>query len=419
MRSVRADLPRALVCLLLLGLIGLAGCSGNTSIPPPRASGDGADARSAAATRTVERLESALRAHDGTAASALGLGAEKTLLGDAAANVDRLGLADLSLRFVDDRSAVAPNDSSATGAWKGTVEVAYRISGWDSATTTDETTFVFAPGAGGQLVTSIGDDDGRTPLWLTGTVTPLAAGRTLVLTRTGDGARYSRLAQRAVRDVGLVLPRWHGRLVIEVPASQDELDHALGADQQQYADIAAVTASVDGSLVPTAPVHVFLNPQVFDALGPRGAQVVISHESTHVATRATFATMPTWLLEGFADYVALDHAGIPVAVAASQILAGIRRHGPPDHLPTADELAPTAAGLGATYEEAWLATRYVAVLYGEAKLVAFYFVVSGGENLDTAFGRVLGTTQAAFVKSWSADARRLARTLPAAGHVAG
>ena len=35
----------------------------------------------------------------------------------------------------------------------------------------------------------------------------------------------------------------------------------------------------------------------------------MSHEATHVATDATFASMPTWLLEGFADFVALDGRG--------------------------------------------------------------------------------------------------------------
>ena len=44
----------------------------------------------------------------------------------------------------------------------------------------------------------------------------------------------------------------------------------------------------------------------------------MSHESTHVATDAPFATMPTWLLEGFADFVALDHAGVPVEKAAGK-----------------------------------------------------------------------------------------------------
>jgi hypothetical protein len=161
-------------------------------------------------------------------------------------------------------------------------------------------------------------------------------------------------------------------------------------------------------MVPGTPVHVFLNPRVFDTLGPRGAQVVLSHETTHVATGAAFADLPTWLLEGFADYVALAHAGIPVSTAASQILARIRKSGPPDHLPTAAELDPTATGLGATYEEAWLATRFIAQEYGEAKLVEFYRKVGAGEKVEQAFRRNLGTSETAFVAKWRADLRDLA-----------
>jgi hypothetical protein len=219
------------------------------------------------------------------------------------------------------------------------------------------------------------------------------------------------LARQALDDVGKVLPGWRGKLVMEVPGSEDQLEQALGAPAGRYANIAAVTTSVDGSLVPGSPVHVFLNPKVFDGLGPRGAQVVVSHESTHVATDATFAEMPTWLLEGFADYVALAHARIPVATAASQILARIRKDGPPDHLPTATELDPAAPGLGATYEEAWLAARFIAQEYGEARLVTFYRKVSGGEAVERAFKGTLGTTEDAFVARWRADLRDLAATV--------
>ncbi|MCZ4499602.1 MAG: hypothetical protein JWQ74_2155 [Marmoricola sp.] len=315
------------------------------------------------------------------------------------------------MRLVEDRSSTVPAGGTdyGPGAWIGTVDISYRIAGWDPGPTKVETTVVFAPGPGGQLVAAIGDQEGRTPLWLTGPVTVLERGRTLVIARKAGTARYSRLAQRAVLDVGKVLPAWKGRLVIEVPASQDELDEVLGVTPNQYANIAAVTASVDGSMLRSAPVHVFLNPGVFDPLGPRGAQVVISHESTHVATEATFARMPTWLLEGFADYVALAHAGIPVGTAASQIIARIKKEGPPSHLPTADDLDPTASGLGATYEEAWLATRFVAREYGEAKLVSFYDAVDAGRTEAQAFARVLGTTEAAFTRAWRADLRALSR----------
>src|SRR3546814_6597486 len=73
-----------------------------------------------------------------------------------------------------------------------------------------------------------------------------------------------------------------------------------------YANIAAVTTTVDGSLSPSAPVHVFVNPQMWAGLKPQGAQVVMSHEAVHVVTGAAITSgVPLWLLEGFADYVAL------------------------------------------------------------------------------------------------------------------
>jgi hypothetical protein len=270
-----------------------------------------------------------------------------------------------------------------------------------------ETRFVFT--AGGDQVAAVGGGDDRTPLWLTGPIVRMAAGRALVIAVGSQGPRDLALARQALVDVSKVLPGWHGRLVIEAPATEEQLNQALAAPDGRYANIAAVTTSVDGSLVPGAPVHVFLNPAVFDGLGPRGAQVVVSHESTHVATDATFSTdVPTWLLEGFADYVALAHAGIPVATAASQILARIRKDGPPEHLPTAAELDPSATGLGATYEEAWLATRFIAQQYGEDKLVTLYRRVNAGLSVGDGFRRVLGTTEAAFVERWRADLRRLA-----------
>jgi hypothetical protein len=398
-----------LVVVLGVTLV-LSGCSGNETVAPPRPVGDSSDARAVAAQHTLTELVAALDAHDARDASALATAGARPTVAALVANVTTLDLSDLSMRLVDDETALSASDRDRYGedAWAGTVELAYRVTGWDENPSRLETRFVFEISGHRALVAGVGGGDDRTPLWTTGPVTTLVAGRALVITTGQNGERYRDLARQALVDVGKVLPAWHGRLVVEAPATQEQLDQALAAPADQYANIAAVTTTVDGSLAPGSPVHVFLNPTVFDPLGPRGAQVVLSHETTHVATDATFAQVPTWLLEGFADYVALAHAGIPVGTAASQILARIRKDGPPDHLPSAAELDPRASGLGATYEEAWLATRFIAREYGEDKLIAFYRHVSAGEAIGAAFRGLLGTTEEAFVARWRADLRDLA-----------
>jgi hypothetical protein len=230
---------------------------------------------------------------------------------------------------------------------------------------------------------------------------------TLVLTSARDRLASSyRQAKQAVADDHRVLPRWRGSLVLEAPTSQAELDHVLGAEPSTYAAIAAVTTTVDGSASATAPVRVFVNPAVFDELGPRGSQVVISHEATHVAVGAATSTLPLWLLEGFADYVALAHVDLPVATTASQILAQVARRGPPRQLPDSADFDSANPRLGAVYESAWLACRLLAQDYGEAALIRFYRQADRDSSVDPAFA-ALGTTQPDFTRAWRDSLRDL------------
>jgi hypothetical protein len=133
----------------------------------------------------------------------------------------------------------------------------------------------------------------------------------------------------------------------------------------------------------------------------------MSHEATHVAVDAATSTMPTWLLEGFADYVALARSDLPVAVTASQILAKVRQEGPPRTLPGVDDFDPANKLLGTSYEAAWLACRLLAEQYGEKRLVAFYDAVDAGAAPERAFVD-LGTTEEAFTQRWRGYLRELA-----------
>jgi hypothetical protein len=197
-----------------------------------------------------------------------------------------------------------------------------------------------------------------------------------------------------------VLPDWRPRLVVEVPASAAALDRTLAAEPGRYANIAAVTTTVDGSVTPEAPAHVFVNPDVFDRLEPQGAQVVMSHEAVHVATRAATSDVPLWLLEGFADYVALRDVDLPLTTTAGQIIEQVRRDGPPAHLPGGAEFDTSTTELGAAYESAWLACRLMVRLGGERALVRLYRLVDAGRGLPSALRATFGLTLGGLTRAW-------------------
>jgi hypothetical protein len=152
-------------------------------------------------------------------------------------------------------------------------------------------------------------------------------------------------------------------------------------------------------------VHVFVNPDVFDRLQPTGARVVLGHEAVHVATDAARSDLVPWLLEGFADYVALRDVDLPVTTTAAQIIREVRRDGVPDALPGTEEFDTSTRHLGATYEGAWLACVLLADVGGEAALVDLYREVSAGRPLETALQERFGLTEAALTRLWQ---RRLA-----------
>jgi hypothetical protein len=396
--------------VLAVVLVGLTGCDHDESITPPSASKDSTAQHAQEAQQTLEQLARAVTSGSKDAAEATAANGSKDLLGSIYDNAAALHVGDFSLRYVDE---AAPLDDSeraelGPGAWRGTVQLTYRNDGFDRAPARLETAATFVPSGDHVRIASFGGPGERTPLWLVEPLSVVRTPRTLLAVAGTSTGRYPGLVAEAVRQVTRVLPDWKGRLQVEVPESEDELEAALDAQPGEYDNIAAVTTTADGSLAPDAPVRVFVNPQVFDRLKQRGAQVVMSHETTHVATDAPFASMPTWLLEGFADFVALDHAGVPVDRAAGQILPRIRKEGLPDRLPTSQDLDPTANGLGATYEEAWLACRFLAQEYGEDSMVRFYRTVNAGASTQQAFRTVLHTTQRDFVTRWRADLARLA-----------
>ncbi len=358
---------------------------------PPQAS-------PAKAATLLRGLERAVRRGDAAAGRALGFSprADARLTG-IVRNGDALHVADFSLRYVDEAGGVAPD-----GSWAAYVHVTWRFAGFDSRPTSLELRVGFAD-ANGQLgISGVGGGDRRSPLWLRG---PLQVRRTptslvLVQGTAAQADRMSALATTAVPQVRRVLPHWGGHLVVEVPATARGLQQALRADPGQYAGIAAVTTTVDGARSRAAPAHVFVNPQVFWPLKPTGAQVVITHETTHVVASAATSPAPIWLVEGFADYVALSAQHLPLATTAARISALVRRSGPPSQLPGTVEFAAGAKDLEAHYESAWLACRLLADDAGARALVAFYRAVDGGRPVGVELRQHFGFGLATLTQRW-------------------
>ncbi len=354
----------------------------------------------AAATRALRALEEAVVDGDAEAAAALAGSSEQTadLLRAVVANAAALEVVDFALRYIDETSR-----TSSEGQWSAAVDITWRFSGFDRDPVREEVLVGFDATGAGATVTGIGGGDRRTPLWLSAALEVRRDADTLVLVvgSAEEADAFSHRARAAVPAVRAVLPAWPGGLVVEVPAASADLDAMLAAAPGTYADIAAVSTSVDGTVSPSSPTHVFVNPELYGDLGPVGKQVVMTHEATHIATAAPLTSeMPLWLLEGFADYVALRGTDLPMAETAGQVVEQVRSDGVPATLPGSVEFGARATHLGAAYEAAWVACLVVVDVADEAALVRLYDDVRRGTGIDDALRSDVGINEEQLTRAW-------------------
>jgi hypothetical protein len=351
----------------------------------------------ATAASTLDELQQALRRHDTEAAAELGADDAATmLLRSIADSATTLGLSDVTFRYIAENGRVGPD-----GTWTAAVATTWRISGFEQVAARAEVEFAFADD--GSRIRAIGGGTGKTPVWLSGVTTARRTNDAAVLV-VGDVLPIRPLlaqAEEALAVVRRVLGSRADQLVVEVPSSGDALHAALGLAPGTYDAVAAVTTSADGANVPGTPVHIFVNPDVYRGLGPVAAQVVMSHEAVHALSEAPTASgVEPWLLEGFADYVALRDVDLPLSRTAGQIIDEVRADGVPDTLPSRLDLDSQAEHLGAAYEAAWLVCVTLAEHGGEEALVRFYDAVLGGADLETELLERFGWTVAHLTRAW-------------------
>jgi hypothetical protein len=430
--------------------MSLVGCTGDTDSPQADGSdtapvsvgvGVAAHHRQAEIGAVLRAQQHALHRHGHSRAFvstwAAGHPAARRRAVDIVRNLHALRAMVFSLRVVPvDRGDASRLPLSAAGrpTWKAGVDVTWTMPQMRGRRVVSSLTYTFRYGSGRAVVVDVRAAGGsREPIWLAGRLRVRRAGPDVLATAsTGEAA--SSLAHRLLvartdvraffegvsfdgrsRDGRSVVrrgwPHWNGSLTAYLPGTDAEFDAILGAAPHQYDDVAAVTTPVGRSTTRHAPVAIVVNPRIWPHLRPVGAHVVVTHEAVHAATGPVTTELPDWVAEGFADYVAVRSAGVPLDVASEQAIKSVRLHGLPHRLPTVTDFATTGARLERTYELSRLAVTAIARTYGRRHLIAFYddLVAHPGE-LAGAVHRQLGTSVPALTGQW----RRLLVRLPGA-----
>ena len=421
----------------------LAGCSGDptgtarpstTSATSPSATQqpvpDPSDAREDALVALLAARSAAVRGHDRAAFAATladpssGFGLRQLAQYDALAT---LPLGTFPYGTPEPAPALGADRLAQLGpeAWVSRVPGRYSLAGYDTATREFESYFtVVRRGSDWRLAD---DTDGGTQVqaWDLPAFTVLRSPTTLVM-GSGPASRlrpYLALGNLAVSRVDAVWTApWNSRLVLVVPRTAAQMAEQVGQDKDSVAQVAAVTDGPFDARGRAGADRVVVNPAAFATLESRGQQVVVTHEATHVAIRATTdRPVPLWLSEGMADYVGYRDVGATRRQVAAALLTRVRAGTGPKTLPTAGDFDPARTTIAPSYNAAWLAVNRIVDRFGRRALVRYYLAVATtpdgssstapdpDEAAGAAFRTVLGTSEAAFTKEWLAYLRTLAR----------
>lgn len=293
------------------------------------------------------------------------------------------------------------------------VELGYRIQGYDNAPVRVGRTLTLSLDAGGRWYVDAEQpaEKSAEQLWDQGAVSVVRGEHSLVLGAgqpTDTLHTYADLADEAVPAVSAAWGTdWSRHVVVLVPKSLEGMAGLLGSPASSYRGIAAVTTGETGAPASAPADRIIVNPEAYGVLGSVGKQVVLTHETTHVATRAhTGAATPLWLSEGYADYVGYLGSGRSPVQAAPELWQAVTEGRTPQALPEDGDFgfSGDAARLAQAYESGWMACRMVADRWGEVKLREFYEAVGAHRQragaVEGALKDVLGTDLDDFTAQW-------------------
>ena len=238
----------------------------------------------------------------------------------------------------------------------------------------------------------------------------------IVLSHPGSEPMVDRLVREldsSVQAVNAVWPTsWSRRVALMLPDSPGEMRALVGPDFPVESVVAvAVADRVDNKTRTVAGQRVVLSPSGIRALSVASLRIVLRHEITHLAARAdTVDGSPTWLLEGFADYVGYRDSGVTLAEGAPDLAKRVRQGGPPSALPEDRAFRSSGTDLDLAYQQSWSLARYIADRWGEQTLITVYRTLAGAgpvsaTETDAMLRDVLGVDRAALVAGWQSYLR--------------
>ncbi|MEV1048637.1 hypothetical protein [Streptomyces sp. NPDC049916] len=303
------------------------------------------------------------------------------------------------------------------GGWAtAEVELRYRIEGYDSAPVATRRTLELMREGERWYITADRPAKGSAgQLWQQGDVTVVEGAHSIVLGVGRGEEELRRIADTvdlAVPAVSDAWPRpWTRRVVVLVPDTVRGMAGLLGSPEASYRGIAAVTTGEVGGTGerPAIADRVIVNPEAYAGLESFGQRTVLTHETTHVATRTSTSTAtPVWLSEGFADWAAYRGEDRAAETLAPELTTAVRAGEAPQELPADPDFGfdGDPAKLARAYEGGWLACELIAERWGREKLIAFYEAVGAHQGrkgaVEKAADAVLGTTLEQLTADWRA-----------------
>jgi len=215
---------------------------------------------------------------------------------------------------------------------------------------------------------------------------------------------YAAAADAALPGVDAVWGEgWARRTVIVVPKTDSQLARGLGTSMDALTDVAAF--AIGDRADAKGPMRVWVNSDSLGSLSDLGREVILRHELAHVASAAPQNTAtPTWLAEGFAEFVGYRGSGISLEVEIGDLLRAARKGRTLHSMPSTSELRDPKT-IDVAYESASLTCTLVAERDGVAGLVKLYRLTAAGhrspeENAAAALTTVTGLSPAAFDTLW-------------------